>query len=153
MERYLGLAGFIILCFAAALPGAWFTPGTWYATLHKPSFTPPGWVFGPAWSALYTLMGIAAWRVWLQGGFGAHPAAWAFFLAQLALNALWTILFFGFHRISWALTDIAVLWVTIVVTGLIFRQIDRWAGILWLPYVLWVSFAVVLNAAFRHLNP
>ena len=94
----LALAGWLLLCFAAAAFGGLFMPGEWYAALKKPSWNPPGWIFGPVWMSLYAMMAVAAWLVWRQGGWGKQLKPLLLFLAQLALNAAWTPLFFGLQR-------------------------------------------------------
>jgi tryptophan-rich sensory protein len=126
---------------------------SWYAAIQKPGFTPPGWVFGPVWTILYLLMGVAAFLVW-QRGLGSRPVrtALVWFLVQLALNAAWTPVFFGLHRIGLALLVIVLLWVAIIVTMYYFFRVSRPAGLLLVPYLLWVSFATVLNASIWHLN-
>jgi tryptophan-rich sensory protein len=126
---------------------------SWYATIAKPGFTPPGWAFGPVWTVLYLLMGVAAFLVW-QKGLGSRLVriALAWFLVQLGLNAAWTPVFFGLHRIGLALLVIALLWVAIVGTMYYFLRVSRPAGLLLVPYLLWVSFATVLNASIWHLN-
>jgi len=154
--RYGALAGFLLVTFAAAAIGssATFTSvNTWYASLAKPSWTPPGSWFGPVWSILYVAMAVAGWRVWRRQPAGAK-AAMALWLygAQLALNALWSVLFFGLQRPGLALIEIAGLWVLLVVLLVRFWREDRIAGALWAPYVLWVSFASALNAAIWFLN-
>jgi benzodiazapine receptor len=128
-------------------------PQSWYATLAKPSFTPPSWVFGPVWTLLYLLMGVAAFLVWRKGLASAGvKTALAWFLVQLGLNAAWTPVFFGLHRIGLALVVIVLLLAAIVVTTDRFLRVSRPAGLLLVPYLLWVSFATVLNAALWHLN-
>jgi tryptophan-rich sensory protein len=128
-------------------------PRSWYAALAKPSFTPPNWVFGPVWTVLYLLMGIAAFLIWRKGLASAGvKTALAWFLVQLGLNALWTPVFFGLHRIGLALAVIVLLGAAIVATMYRFFRISRPAGLLLVPYLLWVSFATVLNASLWYLN-
>ena len=126
---------------------------SWYPTLVKPSFTPPAWVFGPVWTVLYVMMGVAAFFVWKQG-FGSQGVklALAVFAVQLALNGLWSILFFGLHAPGWALVEIVLLWLAIGVTIWAFWRVTPTAGALLLPYWAWVSFATVLNASLWWLN-
>ncbi len=125
----------------------------WYLTIQKPSFTPPNWVFGPVWIVLYLLMGIAAFLVWQKGlGHRAVRIALIWFLVQLALNAAWSPVFFGLHRIGLALLVIVLLWVAIAVTVHRFFRISPPAGWLLMPYLFWVSFAVILNASIWSLN-
>jgi len=126
---------------------------TWYSTIEKPAFTPPGWVFGPVWTILYLLMGVAAFLVWQKGlGGTAVKIALVWFLVQLALNASWTPVFFGLHRPDLALIVIVLLWAAVAVTIVRFLRVSRPAALLLIPYLLWVSFATVLNASIWHLN-
>ena len=126
---------------------------SWYDTLNKPFFNPPGWVFGPVWTALYILMGIAAFVIWREGlQRRAVRIGLACFTLQLVLNTLWSAIFFGMHRIDIALIEIVVLWAAIAATIVTFRRVSRTAAILLYPYILWVSFAVVLNASIWVLN-
>ena len=150
--RVLALAGWVALCFGAASLGALFMPGEWYASLKKPSWNPPGWLFGPVWAALYAMMAVAAWLVWRRGGFAAQLRPLGLFLAQIALNAAWTPLFFGLHWPSAAFAEIVLLWVAIAVTLVAFRPVSRTATLLLLPYLLWVTFAAALNFALWRLN-
>lgn len=147
----LSLAAWLGLTFAAALVGSRFRPGDWYASLAKPAWTPPGALFAPVWTALYLAMGIAAWMVWRRGGRSRAPAL-GLYLVQLALNALWSYLFFGLHRPDLALLDIGLLWAAILPVMLRFGRIRSVAGALILPYLLWVSFAACLNFAIWRLN-
>lgn len=153
-SRHLpALAGWLVLCFAAASMGAFFGPGAWYASLQKPSWNPPGWLFGPVWTALYTMMAVAAWLVWRQDGWGRQRKPLTMFLIQLALNALWTPLFFGWHLIGVAFFEIVLLWVAIATTLTAFRSVSRAAAWLLAPYLAWVSFAAALNFTLWRLNP
>lgn len=154
-NRWLGLAGFLGISFViAALGGAATSSSvsTWYQTLVKPTWNPPAWVFGPVWTLLYTLMAVAAWRVWLRPEHPQTRAALGWYFTQLGLNALWSFLFFGLRRPDLALVEIELLLVCLVVVQLKFRRIDRVAGLLWLPYVAWVAFAAVLNSTIWWLN-
>jgi benzodiazapine receptor len=153
LKSALALAGWLSLCFGAASLGAVFMPGEWYAALKKPSWNPPGWIFGPVWTALYTMMAVAAWLVWRQGGFAAQPRPLALFLAQLVLNAAWTPLFFGLHRPGIAFVEMVLLWLAIAATFTAFRPVSRVAAWLIVPYCAWVSFAAVLNFTLWRLNP
>ncbi len=147
---------FILGCqLVGALGAATTDTGTspWYATLNKPAFQPPGWLFGPVWITLYTMMGIAAWRVWeRRERVAGASAALRLFFAQLFLNAIWTPVFFGAHRIGLALAILLALAVTLAFTLRAFRPVDRVALWLLVPYLLWVLFATVLNAAIVWLN-
>lgn len=153
--RYGALAGFLAATFAAAAIGSSATVTsvkTWYPLLEKPAWTPPGWLFAPVWSALYVAMAVAGWRVWrIQSG-PAASAVLRLYGAQLALNALWSVLFFGIRRPDLALVDIAGLWLLLVLALPRFWRSDRIAGVLWAPYVAWVTFASALNAAVWWLN-
>lgn len=146
----LALVGFIIITFVAPLLSVGSMPGTWYEDLHKPSWNPPAWLFGPAWTLLYTLMAVAAWLVWKRVGF-SRPLV--LYFVQLALNAAWTPIFFGAHQLGWALIEIVVMWVTILLTLLSFRRVNPTAGWLFVPYLVWVSFATCLNFTLWRLNP
>lgn len=147
----------LAVCFGASGLSALFMANdpvtNWYAQLQKPGFTPPNWVFGPAWTTLYLMMAISAFLIWNEGL--EHPKvklALAVFLIQLALNALWTPLFFGFHLILPALIDIILLWFAILATLLVFKTISFSAGILLIPYLLWVGYAAILNGSIWYLN-
>lgn len=151
----IGLAGWLLATFAAAAVGA-FAPanaGEFYQELARPSWAPPGWLFGPAWTVLYLLMGIAAWLVWRARGFAGARSALIMFLIQLAANALWTWLFFVWRQGGLAFAEIVVLWVLIVVTMSLFWRVSRVAAALLLPYLAWVAFAVVLTYAIWERNP
>jgi benzodiazapine receptor len=133
--------------------------GGWYQTIHRPGFTPPDWIFGPVWTALYVLMGMSAWLLWRARVRPVSPAAraaatWALvvFAIQLLLNATWSIIFFGLHAIGWAFFELAVLWVAIVGTILLSWRASRLAAVLLFPYLAWTTFAGVLNAAIWRLN-
>jgi len=126
---------------------------TWYPTLVRPSFAPPSWVFGPVWTTLYVMMGVASWLVWRQGW--ATPGvrrALVFYGVQLVFNLVWSWLFFGLQRPFLALLDIVVLLVLIGVTAIRFAAVSRGAALLLLPYLAWVAFATVLNGGFWWLN-
>lgn len=151
----LGLLGWLAATFIAAAVGAAASAqaGPFYAQLARPGWAPPGWLFGPVWTALYVLMAIAAWLVWRVGGFRAARSALSLFVVQLAVNALWSWLFFGMHRGAQAFADIVLLWVLIVATLRAFWRIRPLGGALLVPYLLWVSFAAVLNHSIWQLNP
>lgn len=127
---------------------------TWYPTLIKPSFNPPNWIFAPVWSMLYVMMGVAAGLVWnrIESEKEAVKKALLFFAIQLALNALWSFLFFGLMNPMLAGLEIIILWLMIYETYLQFAKINKIAGYLLLPYLAWVSFATVLNASIWWLN-
>lgn len=143
-----GLFVFVLLCFAAGAVGALFTvptvaPGGWYTELAKPAWTPPGWVFGPVWTTLYLLMAIAGWLVWRQ----QRGIPTALFIIQLLLNAAWPVLFFGLRQMEYALLDIGLLWLLVLLTLVSFWRFSRLAAVLFIPYWLWVTFAAILNVA------
>lgn len=155
IKQGLGLAGWLLVCFTVAAVGAIASveAKSFYAQLVQPAWAPPASVFGPVWTALYAMMGIAAWLVWRNGGWRAHRAALTLFLVQLALNALWSWLFFAWHRGAWAFADILVLWLLIAATLVCFWRVRPLAGALLVPYLLWVSFATALNYSVWQLNP
>lgn len=152
LRNFGGLAGWLGAVGIAAAFGAWFEPGVWYETLNKPGWTPPNWVFPLVWPILYVLMAIAAWLIWKEYGFkeGREPLRW--FGIQLFLNALWSWIFFGEHLIGTALGEILMLWIAILFTSLLFWKKNRFAGLLMMPYLLWVSYATALNYAIFQLN-
>ena len=149
---FFGLLAWLVLVFSVSALSARYMPGEWYRGLNKPSFNPPGWVFGPVWTVLYTMMAVAAFLVWRKAGFAGAQTALGLFLVQLALNGLWSWLFFGLQRPDLALIDIIALWFAILGTILAFRVHSKPAFILLLPYIAWVSFASVLNFAIWRLN-
>jgi len=146
----------VVVCELAGVIGSVFTVSAisnWYATLTKPGINPPSWIFGPVWTTLYAVMGIAAFLVWKKGW--ARPGirkALTVFALQLALNALWSIVFFGLHSPGWAFVNIIALWLAIIWTMVLFYRISKPAMWLLLPYVAWVSFAAYLNYAIWSLN-
>lgn len=152
MRNVFAFVFFLAAAYAPALVGAEFVPGQWYASLAKPEWNPPDWVFAPVWTVLYLLIGISGWLVWRAAGFTAAKAAMALYFAQLALNGLWSWLFFGLQLPSVAFAEILLLWFTILATVLLFRPISRTAALLLLPYLAWVGFAAVLNGAIWRLN-
>ena len=145
----LVLAGFILVTFCAPLAGMFSLPGAWYAALDKPSWNPPAWIFGPAWTLLYTLMAVAAWLVWRRCGW-QRPLP--LYFVQLSLNAAWTPIFFGAHQLGWALVEIVALWIAILLTLLSFRRVSKTAGWLFAPYLAWVTFAAILNFTLWRMN-
>lgn len=151
----LVLAGFLALSFAAAAVGSVGTArsvSSWYACLEKPWWTPPGWVFGPVWTALYVLMSVAAWLTWRHGEGAARRRALAWWGLQLALNAAWSWLFFGLRAPALGVAGILLLWMAIMgATGAMGRAHPP-ASRLMAPYVLWVTFAAALNVALWYLN-
>ena len=149
----LALVGWLALCFAAFGTAVFVSTGGWYAGLHKPSWNPPAWVFGPTWTLLYAMMAVAAWLVWREGGWKAQWRALGWFLMQWMLNTLWTPLFFGLHRVGLAFADIIALWLVLAVTLGLFWQARKVAGVLLVPYLAWVSFAAALNFTIWRMNP
>jgi benzodiazapine receptor len=146
----------VVACQCAGAIGSLFTTPaipTWYATLEKPFFTPPNWLFAPAWITLYLLMAIAAFLIWRKGlGQEGVKSALLIFLVQLVLNALWSVVFFGLQSPLWGMVVILALWVAILLTIIKFFKLSTAAGSLMLPYILWVSFASALNIAIFVLN-
>jgi len=152
MRGLVALCVFIALVAGVAFFGAQFTPGEWYQSLRRPPLTPPNWLFGPVWSLLYLAIAVGAFLVWRspdRSGVGLGLGLWA---AQLVLNALWSYLFFGLNRPGLALVEIIVLLAVIIATTVVFFSIRRPAGVLFVPYALWVGFATYLNAGFWFLN-
>jgi benzodiazapine receptor len=154
-RQWLGLLGWLAVTFAAAALGsvASMDSGDFYARLARPSWAPPSSVFGPVWTVLYALMAVAAWLVWRIGGFANARAALALFLAQLAVNALWSWLFFAWRRGALAAADIVLLDVLVLATIVAFWRHRPLAGALLLPYLAWVAFATALNVAVWRMNP
>ncbi|NNL06688.1 MAG: tryptophan-rich sensory protein [Gammaproteobacteria bacterium] len=154
-KQILGLFGWFLVSFAASAVGAVASiqARSFYGQLAQPAWAPPPWLFGPVWTILYALMAIAAWMVWRSGGFRANRTALSLFLAQLALNALWSWLFFAWHRGALAFVDILLLWLLIVATLVAFWRVRPLAGALLIPYLFWVSFASALNYSVWQLNP
>ncbi len=148
----LGLIFWLGLSLTAGWVGSRFLPGPWYEALAKPSWTPPNAVFGPVWTVLYVLMGVAAWLVWQRVGFSGAPRALGLFGVQLVLNALWSYLFFGLQRPGIACLDITLLWLAILATAIAFWQVRPMAGVLLVPYLCWVGFASALNFELWRLN-
>jgi len=150
-----GFFAWLVLCFIAAAIGAVASAraGSFYLSLSRPEWAPPASVFGPMWTTLYTLMAIAAWLIWREGGYSNARSALNLFLAQLAVNAVWSWLFFAWHLGGMAFFDILVLWVLLVATLISFWRIRPLAGVLLVPYLLWVSFAAVLNYSVWKMNP
>jgi len=151
----LGLVGWLAVTFAAAAIGglASASAGDFYARLIRPDWAPPGWLFGPVWTLLYLLMGIAAWLVWREAGFRGARAALTLFLVQLAANALWTWLFFAWRLGALAFAEVLLLWALILATTVAFWRVRPIAGALLLPYLAWVSFACALTWATWRINP
>jgi benzodiazapine receptor len=145
----------MLLTYAAAgLAGlASAQAGAFYQELKTPPWAPPGWLFGPVWSLLYTAMGVAVWLVWRARGNRSIRGAFILFALQLAANALWSWLFFAWRQGAWAALDILLLWGLILATIISFWRYSRWAAALLLPYLAWVSFATVLGITIWLMNP
>ncbi len=141
---------YLAACGAAATTGAMFEPGTWYRGLTKPWWTPPGWVFPLTWTALYFCMALSASRVAILPDSGQAMAFWAL---QIALNTLWTPIFFGLNRIRAAMVVMAGLWLSVAATMVAFFLLDPTAGLLFAPYLVWVTIAGALNFSVMRLNP
>src|SRR5690606_35772490 len=154
-KQFFGLVVWLVISFAASAIGAVASiqARSFYADLSQPTWAPPGSVFGPVWTLLYALMGIAAWLVWREGGFRRHQVALTLFLVHLVVNALWSWLCFAWHLGAYAFIDIIVLWFLIIATIVTFWRVQPWAGALLIPYLLWVSFAAFLNYTVWQLNP
>lgn len=141
---------FLAAVFLVALSGAVFMPGPWYRKLQKPSWTPPDWLFAPAWTVLYVMIALAGWLVWQAEGFGLALGIWAL---NLAFNAAWSWLMFGRKQIGLALVDALAMLVTIIAFIAVAWPVSDWAAMLFVPYLVWVAFASVLNWAILARNP
>jgi len=153
---WLKLIVSLVACQSAGLLGGIFTAKsikTWYVTLNKPSFNPPGWIFGPVWTALYLMMGVSLYIIWKKAVETDVRLAIAVFIVQLALNALWSYLFFGIHNPRIAFFEVLFLWLFILICIIIFFPVSHTASYLLIPYLLWVSFASFLNYTIWKLNP
>ena len=152
---WLGLIGWLVASLAAGAVGALATTQArdYYTGLVRPAWAPPGWVFGPVWTVLYILMGVAAWLVWRRGGWSGATGALSLFVVQLVCNAAWSWIFFAWRRGALALADIVLLLALIVATMLAFARVDRLAAVLLVPYLGWVAFATALTHAVWRANP
>jgi translocator protein len=148
----LSLIAFIGLTFLAAVSGSVFKPDAWYQSLRKPSWQPPGWAFPVVWSVLYAMIAVAGWRVWEAGSGGLLTLAMALFGLQLVLNAAWSWLFMGLRRMDLAFYECLALWASVVATLFAFLAVDRVAGLLFVPYLVWVTVAATLNWTVWRLN-
>jgi translocator protein len=155
LRQTLGLLVWLLISFAAAAIGGFASAqaGPFFMELTRPDWAPPAWLFGPVWSLLYTMMGVAAWLVWRADGGVMHRKAHLLFLAQLMVNALWSWLFFVWHQGGLAFAEVLLLWALILATALSFGKISKLAAVLLLPYLAWVSFAAALNFSLWRLNP
>ncbi|MFA6427676.1 MAG: TspO/MBR family protein [Candidatus Magasanikbacteria bacterium] len=145
----------IVVPLCAGFVGSLFTTPnipTWYAGIQKPSFSPPNWIFGPVWTTLFILMGIAFFIIWSQKRTKQRDVAMMAYGVQIVLNVLWSVLFFGMQNPGYAFIEIFVLWIAIFANIVLFYRIHKTAGLLLVPYILWVSFASILNGAIYFLN-
>lgn len=150
MARYLPLVLFIIVVVGGgSLIGVGTAPGAWYASLEKPWFNPPGWIFGPVWTVLYVMIAVAGWRIWMRRRTGGAMTVW---WVQLGLNFLWSPVFFGLQSPGWAIPIILAMLVSIVTFIRLSWDQDRLAAWLFVPYLAWVSFATLLNISIWWLN-
>ncbi len=154
-RQFAGLIIWLLLTFIAAGLGAWASieAGSFYQQLERPSWAPPGSVFSPVWTTLFVLMAIAAWQVWRVDGVVGARTALLLYLVQLVFNVLWSWLFFGWQLGGWALVEVILLWGLILATLIAFWRTSRLAGMLLVPYLLWVGFAIALNFSVWQLNP
>lgn len=154
--KYVKFIASVLLCFSVAFLGsAATTPSipTWYASLSKPCFNPPNWVFGPVWTVLYLSMAVALYITWDKKiSKKKKDKAVKIFIFQLILNLLWSLMFFGLHQLLLSVVVIIALWISILITIKYFIRISKWAGYLLIPYILWVSFAYILNFSILILN-
>ncbi|MCX6316112.1 MAG: tryptophan-rich sensory protein [Bacteroidetes bacterium] len=126
---------------------------SWYATINKPSWNPPNWIFGPVWTTLYFMMGIALFLVWkADTSIELKKIAFVLFAVQLALNFFWSFIFFRLHQPGWALAEMLALWIFIILTIFAFAQVNKTAAWLLVPYISWVSFAAILNYTIWKIN-
>lgn len=149
MKSILVLLVFLAVTGLAAATGSLFRPGPWYAELAKPAWTPPNWLFPPVWTILYVMIAIAGWRVWKADGLGTLFWIW---MIALVLNAAWSFLMFGQHQIGLAAIDIIALWVAIATFIFLAMPVDRLAGLLFIPYSVWVTYATALNITIYRMN-
>jgi len=149
----IGLIGWLVASAVTAAVGAAYRPGVWYANLDKPSLTPPDMVFPLVWNLLFIMMAFAAWRIWRECGFRRARVSLGLYIFQLVLNGAWMWLFFGLQLPGIALVEILVLWVILVAITICFWRCSPLAGLLMLPYMLWVGFAAYLNYGLWRLNP
>ncbi len=152
---WAGLAFWLGVCFVVAWAGSAATAPKiegWYAGLVKPAWNPPNWVFGPVWTVLYCCMAVAAWLVWRQGGFASARRPLTWFYIQLALNGFWSWIFFGMESPGWAFAELVLLWTAITATTVEFWRRSFVAGMLFVPYLAWATFAGALNFALWRLN-
>ena len=154
-QDIFGLIAWLLVAYAASAVGAIASveAAAFYSELQQPAWAPPPWLFGPVWTLLYTMMGVSAWLIWRSGGFAEHRLPFTLFFLQLGFNALWSWLFFSWRLGGLAFTEILLLWALILATLITFWRIRPVAGYLLAPYLLWVSFAALLNLTLWQLNP
>lgn len=155
MKNWKSLTAFLLICITVQAFASWCTfqtVTTWYPTINKPDWRPPNWLFGPVWTFLYISIAIAGWRVWIRRFDSDTKIALAAFFIQLFLNALWSVFFFSLNWIGAAAIEIVFLWISIAATSFLFWRIDRIAGAIFIPYLLWVSYASALTIAIWRLN-
>ena len=150
MQDYISLIPFVVAVFGAATTGAFFMPGEWYKSLNKPTWTPPDWLFAPAWTVLYLMIAVAGWLVWLSQGWGGALLVW---IANIIFNAAWSWLMFGRRKIGFALFDALAMLITIIVFIALTQATTPLAALLFLPYLAWVAFATALNYSILVKNP
>jgi translocator protein len=146
----MSLLVFFALVSGAAVTGALFPTGAWYESLVRPSWTPPNWLFPIAWTILYVMIAVAGWRIWNAQGFGPALVVWGI---GLALNAAWSWIMFGRHEIGFALADLVLMWISIVAFIMLALPVDRIAAYLFIPYLIWVTYAGALNFVIWRWNP
>jgi len=147
------LLGFVAVNVVAALSGAFFPPGAWYESLNKPPWRPPNWLFPVAWTALYAMIAVSGWLIWTAAPLEETWLALTIYSVQVVLNACWSAIFFGIKRMDLALAELCLLWLSIVAMIVTFYPISPLAAWLLVPYLVWVSFAGVLNFTMLRLNP
>ncbi|MEM8660732.1 MAG: TspO/MBR family protein [Pseudomonadota bacterium] len=154
-KQFASLVLWFIVCFAASAIGALASvqARSFYQQLTQPAWAPPGWVFGPVWTVLFAFMAIAVWLVWRNGGFQSNRTALTVFFIQLGFNALWSWLFFAWNFGMMAFIEVLILWLFILTTLVLFWRKSKLAGALFMPYLMWVSFAAALNYSLWQLNP
>ena len=154
-QQFAGLVVCVAGCVLVMTIGAWVTVasvGGWYTTIEKPTWNPPNWLFSPVWTTLFLMMAVSAWLVWRQERFSKVKFALGWFAFHLILNLMWSILFFGLQQIGWAAIEIILLWGAIVVLIVLFYRHSKWAALLLIPYLLWVTFASTLTITIWTLN-
>jgi len=154
-ESWLSLIPFVVVCFLAAAIGALATNSsvkTWYPQLRRPEWTPPNWLFGPVWTALYLMMALSAWLAWRSSISGVPRFALILFGIQLVLTALWSVVFFGLRKIGPAFAEVLLLWMMLIATAVAFLPLSLLAAWLLIPYIAWVGFASYLNYRIWQMN-